>query len=68
MAHNGGCNSVSWGPDVAVGGSLGTAAQGVVKKFVTGGCDNRIRVWGYAFFFSSPLSFFLWLVMDEVAS
>lgn len=46
MAHNGGCNSVSWGPDVAVGGSLG-AQSPVLKKIVTGGCDNCVKIWGF---------------------
>ena len=50
-AHKGGVNSISWGPDVKTGALL-AAANAVPntnmraeRRFVTGGCDNRIRIW-----------------------
>eukprot|EP00276_Gloeochaete_wittrockiana_P005266 CAMPEP_0184662378 /NCGR_PEP_ID=MMETSP0308-20130426/42989_1 /TAXON_ID=38269 /ORGANISM="Gloeochaete witrockiana, Strain SAG 46.84" /LENGTH=320 /DNA_ID=CAMNT_0027104373 /DNA_START=56 /DNA_END=1018 /DNA_ORIENTATION=- len=49
QAHNIGCNAVSWAPAVPAG-SL-THPQGVtappVKRLVTGGCDNMVKVWRF---------------------
>ncbi|KAI7870038.1 WD40-repeat-containing domain protein [Spinellus fusiger] len=50
-AHGIGCNSVTWAP-AAIPGSLvqangGSPAVNVVKKFVSAGCDNRIKIWGW---------------------
>jgi len=36
-AHTIGCNAVSWAPWVGTGNS--------VKRFVSGGCDNLVKVW-----------------------
>jgi len=59
VAHKLGCCAVSWGPDVksgalvGVGAGAGAGASPAVvaarapKRFVTGGCDNRVRVWRY---------------------
>lgn len=60
-AHKGGVNALSWGPDVKTGALLAlnagsaaadakaqAAAQAAVKvarRFVTAGCDNRIKIW-----------------------
>lgn len=47
-AHTIGCNAVSWGPAVQPGALLeGTGDKKVVKRFVSGGCDNLIKVWCY---------------------
>nr|XP_058949466.1 protein SEC13 homolog isoform X1 [Pocillopora verrucosa] len=47
-AHTIGCNAVSWAPSVVPGTLLeGTGAKSgpSVKRFVTGGCDNLVKVW-----------------------
>jgi len=50
LAHSGGVNAVSWSPDTPSGALL-HQQQGQpmkqVKRFVTGGCDNRIAIWSY---------------------
>lgn len=48
-AHTIGCNAVSWAPAV-VPGSLVEAPSAAhrdakVKKFVSGGCDNLVKIW-----------------------
>ena len=46
-AHGLGVNSVSWAPALATG-SLVSASGGnqtLTRKFVTGGCDNLLRIW-----------------------
>jgi protein transport protein SEC13 len=50
-AHGIGCNAVTWAP-AAIPGSL-VQAQGAnptvntVKKLVSAGCDNMIKIWGW---------------------
>jgi len=44
LAHNGGCNAVSWGPSSAPG-SLSRPEVGPLRQLVTGGCDNTIKIW-----------------------
>lgn len=47
-AHTIGCNAVSWAPSVTPGSALeGTSGQrqGLSKRFVTGGCDNLVKIW-----------------------
>lgn len=47
-AHTIGCNAVSWAPAVAPNSALekaGSQRQQVVKRFVTGGCDNLVKIW-----------------------
>ncbi|XP_020625609.1 protein SEC13 homolog isoform X1 [Orbicella faveolata] len=46
-AHTIGCNAVSWAPSVSPGSLLepGSKSSGLVKRFVTGGCDNLVKVW-----------------------
>ncbi|XP_029201627.2 protein SEC13 homolog isoform X1 [Acropora millepora] len=46
-AHTIGCNAVSWAPAVSPGSLLepGANSGNLVKRFVTGGCDNLIKIW-----------------------
>lgn len=50
VAHQIGCNAVSWAPS-AVPGTLvsvtGGAVQTARKRLVTGGCDNLVKIWRY---------------------
>uniref|UniRef100_UPI00358E1CC5 protein SEC13 homolog isoform X2 n=1 Tax=Myxine glutinosa TaxID=7769 RepID=UPI00358E1CC5 len=43
-AHTIGCNAVSWGPAVSIGSLFGQSPQSI-KQFVSGGCDNLVKVW-----------------------
>jgi protein transport protein SEC13 len=46
-AHGIGCNAVTWAP-AAIPGSLIHANGGnlnVMKKLVSAGCDNLIKIW-----------------------
>ena len=47
-AHLLGCTSVSWAPPQPPG-SLVAAGSGahLVRRLVSGGCDNAVKVWGY---------------------
>lgn len=47
-AHGVGVNSVSWAPSTGVG-SLVSASPGPggVRKFVTGGSDNLLKIWSF---------------------
>ena len=53
LAHGLGVNAVSWAPATAAGNivsssSPGPAAAGAAtRRFVTGGCDNLVRLWTY---------------------
>ncbi|XP_078465858.1 protein SEC13 homolog isoform X2 [Lampetra planeri] len=46
-AHSIGCNAVSWGPVMApVGGTpQGPCGQKPIRRFVSGGCDNLVKIW-----------------------
>lgn len=45
-AHSIGCNAVSWGPYLQPGSLIGHAhTQSPVKRFVSGGCDNLVKIW-----------------------
>lgn len=46
-AHTIGCNAVSWAPAVSPGSLLepGANSGDLVKRFVTGGCDNLVKIW-----------------------
>ncbi|KAK4692737.1 protein transport protein SEC13, partial [Phenoliferia sp. Uapishka_3] len=68
-AHPLGVTSVSWAPAVGVGSltsidgpehSNGATGITMVKRFVTGGCDNLVRVWGWKYVLSllSPSPYF----------
>lgn len=49
-AHTIGCNAVSWAPAVPPGSALeqsSTPRPALVKRFVTGGCDNLVKIWKY---------------------
>merc|ERR1712050_628307 len=47
-AHSIGCNAVSWGPSVHPESLLepaGTRRPPVIKRFVSGGCDDLVKIW-----------------------
>ncbi|UYV66168.1 SEC13 [Cordylochernes scorpioides] len=47
-AHTIGCNAVSWAPAIPPNSLLeGSAPQTMVKRIVTGGCDNLVKIWKY---------------------
>ncbi|XP_023240973.1 protein SEC13 homolog [Centruroides sculpturatus] len=49
-AHTIGCNAVSWAPAVSPGSALeqsNAPRPAPVKRFVTGGCDNLVKIWKY---------------------
>jgi len=47
-AHNTSCNAVSWGPDASVGALLKSGGKQTAQmRFVTAGCDNTIRMFGF---------------------
>merc|ERR1711916_352250 len=50
-AHTMGANSVSWAPSLAPGVLADTGGEGDIGRaplrFVSGGCDNLIKVWVY---------------------
>jgi len=50
QAHQIGVNSISWAPAVAPGALLrsGSIAQPPVRRFVTGGCDNLVKIWRHS--------------------
>jgi protein transport protein SEC13 len=48
--HNIGANSVSWFPFSASLSLLSSTAQPNVKKFVSGGCDNLVKIFKYYIF------------------
>jgi len=43
-AHSIGCNAVSWAPAVAPNSAL-EGSHSTPKRFVTGGCDNLVKIW-----------------------
>jgi len=50
-AHKGGVNAVSWGPDIKTGALVtktGPSPQPKTMRLVTGGCDNRVKVWRFS--------------------
>jgi len=46
-AHAIGVNAVSWAPPVIPGSLLTSSAPTTVKRFVSGGCDNHVKIWRY---------------------
>eukprot|EP01119_Soliformovum_irregulare_P008444 TRINITY_DN21560_c0_g1_i1.p1 TRINITY_DN21560_c0_g1~~TRINITY_DN21560_c0_g1_i1.p1 ORF type:complete len:308 (-),score=56.73 TRINITY_DN21560_c0_g1_i1:37-960(-) len=49
QAHQIGVNSVSWAPAIAPGSIVsGSASQTPVKRLVSGGCDNLVKIWRYS--------------------
>lgn len=49
-AHGIGVNSVSWAPSTTPGSLVSSgagSAAGGVRRFVTGGSDNTLRLWAY---------------------
>ncbi|EEP80801.1 protein transport protein SEC13 [Uncinocarpus reesii 1704] len=47
-AHGMGVNSVSWAPAAAPGSIISaTANTGQIRRFVTGGSDNMVKIWDY---------------------
>ena len=52
MALQIGCNAVSWAPAIgpnAAFDSTSGARTAPVKRFVSGGCDNLVKVWRSVF-------------------
>eukprot|EP01083_Nonionella_stella_P029608 81467_1 len=53
-AHAGGVNSVSWGAAMQPGAALPQEQRDpnqpkpMVKRFVTGGCDNLVKIWSFS--------------------
>jgi protein transport protein SEC13 len=54
FGHKGGCNAISWGPDMKTGAILANAQQlsqqnpqqnKFEKQFVSGGCDGKVKIW-----------------------
>lgn len=48
QAHSIGVNSVSWAPSVSPGSLIGSSAPQLVRRIVTGGCDNLVKVWRFS--------------------
>nr|QBH74140.1 protein transport protein sec13 [Orthoderella ornata] len=48
-AHTIGCNAVSWcpatAPNPAFDATVSSRSSSVVKRIVTGGCDNMVKIW-----------------------
>lgn len=46
-AHDVGCNAISWGPATPSGALVSSAEKpsAPVKQFVSGGGDNKVKVW-----------------------
>lgn len=45
-AHTIGCNAVSWGPAIQPSALLDqSGAQKTVRRLVSGGCDNLVKIW-----------------------
>lgn len=48
-AHTIGCNAVSWAPATVsrsiLDGTTNAAPRNYVKRFVSGGCDNLVKIW-----------------------
>uniref|UniRef100_T1JDY6 Protein SEC13 homolog n=1 Tax=Strigamia maritima TaxID=126957 RepID=T1JDY6_STRMM len=47
-AHTIGCNAVSWAPSMVANSTLeksGSQRSSTSKRFVTGGCDNLVKIW-----------------------
>lgn len=50
-AHTIGCNAVSFAPAIPAGSLFdqpGSQPQPLIKRFVTGGCDNLVKIWRYS--------------------
>ena len=48
LAHGAGVNAVSWAPAIAPGSLVSSKpAPGGVRRFVTGGSDNTVKIWDY---------------------
>nr|OQO20384.1 Protein transport protein SEC13 [Rachicladosporium sp. CCFEE 5018] len=50
QAHGMGVNAVSWSPALVPGGLMSAATSGqtaVVRRFVTGGADNAVKIWSH---------------------
>lgn len=50
-AHGIGCNAVNWAPTAIPGSLINANPNGgnvnFVKKIVSAGCDNLIKIWGW---------------------
>lgn len=51
-AHGMGVNSVSWAPAASPGSIISAnAGAGQLRRFVTGGSDNLVKIWDYKYVF-----------------
>lgn len=48
LAHNGGCNAVNWAPPVENGALSQSDTSSPIKRIVSGGCDNLVKIWKYS--------------------
>jgi protein transport protein SEC13 len=47
-AHGLGVNAVSWAPAASPGSVVSSSPTGAAnRRFVTGGCDNTLKIWAY---------------------
>lgn len=47
-AHGAGVNAVSWAPAVVPGSLVSSKPSAAgVRRFVTGGSDNTVKIWDY---------------------
>jgi len=48
-AHSIGVNAVSWAPSLAPGAIVSSnPTQAISKRFVSGGCDNLVKIWSFS--------------------
>eukprot|EP01112_Ceratiomyxa_fruticulosa_P014771 TRINITY_DN4268_c0_g1_i4.p1 TRINITY_DN4268_c0_g1~~TRINITY_DN4268_c0_g1_i4.p1 ORF type:complete len:312 (+),score=55.29 TRINITY_DN4268_c0_g1_i4:247-1182(+) len=45
QAHQIGANAISWAPVLAPSSLIHSSPSGPVKRIVTGGCDNLVKIW-----------------------
>lgn len=50
-AHGLGANAVSWAPATGAGSLISASGgqQGQVRRFVSGGSDNSVKIWDYKY-------------------
>ena len=57
-AHGLGVNAVSWAPAISPGSLVSSKPEpGAVRRFVTGGSDNQVKIWDWEYMPSAFLPF-----------